>query len=288
MPVGVGLSNPHNGASCVWATDRATAPGRQVAALRHVGLRDDRHNGPAVARSSIPVDVQRMLLARCGGYCANPDCPAPDLFPAVDDDHVPTVAEMAHIIAQSPQGPRGDSSIPSTERDRYENIVLLCSTCHTLVDQMKLKGTYTVDLMCGWKRRIEDLIRVAVGIRRFDDRDELAREVAGLLRKNQGIWRNFGPESAYSEDPFSEAAPDTWRRLVRSEILPNSRDILRLIDANQHLLSEAELEIVEDFRAHVYGFAQNHLSGERPSEAPRFPPAMNDVFRPGEGGPAAA
>jgi hypothetical protein len=240
-----------------------------------------------MARTSLSTDVQRALLARCGGYCANPDCHAPDLFPAVDDEHVPTVAEMAHIIAQSPQGPRGDSPVSPTDRDSYDNAVLLCSRCHTLVDKMKLEGTYTVDLMRSWKRRIEDRIRGAVGTPRVDSRDELARRVAALLRKNQGIWRNFGPESQYAEDPFSEG-PDTWRRLVRSEILPNSREILRLVDANADLLSDEELMVVEDFRAHVYGFAQNHLSGERPTEAPRFPPAMNDIFRPGQGGPATA
>jgi hypothetical protein len=126
-----------------------------------------------------------------------------------------------------------------------------------------------------------------VGAPRFEHRRELIERVAALLRKNYGIWRNYGPESDYAADPFSEA-PDTWRTLVRSEILPNSREILLLIDANSHLLSEAELETVEDFRNHVYGFAQNHLSGQRPTDAPRFPPAMNDIFRPGSGGPAVA
>lgn len=230
-----------------------------------------------MSRPKIHVDVQRLLLARCGGYCANPDCPSPDLFPAVDQEHVPTVAEMAHIIGQSPAGPRGSDPLPASDRDLYENIVLLCANCHKLVDDMRLKGTYTVELMRAWKSRIEERIKAAAGTPRLDSRDELSRRVATLLRKNRGIWRNYGPESQYASDPFSEA-PDTWRSLVRSEILPNSREILRLIDANARLLSEDELETVEDFRAHVYGFAQNHLSGERPTDVPRFPPAMNDIF----------
>lgn len=230
-----------------------------------------------VTRRRIPVPVQRVLLARCGGYCANPDCPAPDLFPAADQDHVSTVADMAHIIGQSQAGPRGDAPVPESERDQYDNIVLLCRNCHGLVDEMRLTGRYTVDLMRRWKRRIEDRIRRAVDVPRFDDRQQLGRRVDALLRINRGIWRNYGPESAFADDPFSEG-PESWRRLVRSEVLPNSREILQLIDANAHLLTRDELEIVEDFRAHVYGFAQNHVSGERPVDVPRFPPAMDDLF----------
>jgi hypothetical protein len=222
-------------------------------------------------------DVQRLLLARSGGYCANPDCADPDLFPRVDDEHVPTVAQMAHVIAQSPGGPRGDAELPRSERDEYANLVLLCPRCHTLVDKMRLSGTYSVELLHRWKERLERRIREAVGARRFTDRAELNEEVSALLRKNNGIFRNYGPESKFAEDPFSDA-PETWRRLVRQEILPNNREVLKLLDANRRLLAADELELVEDFRAHAYGFAENHLSGERRADVPRFPSRMNEAF----------
>jgi 5-methylcytosine-specific restriction endonuclease McrA len=226
---------------------------------------------------AISVDVRRLLLARSGGYCANPDCPDPDLFPRVDDEHVPTVAEMAHVIAQSSAGPRGDEDLPASERDQYENLVLLCPRCHDLVDNMKLTGIYTVELLRRWKERLEERIQAAVGARRFSTRADLNEEVAALLRKNHGIFRNYGPESAFADDPLSDA-PETWRKLVRQEILPTNREILKLLDANRALLAPEELELVEDFRAHVFGFAENHLSGERRADVPRFPSKMNKVF----------
>jgi hypothetical protein len=226
---------------------------------------------------AISVDVQRLLLARSGGYCANPDCPDPDLFPKVEDEHVPTVAKMAHIIAQSPAGPRGDEDLPQSERDEYDNLVLLCPRCHDLVDVMKLSGTYTVELLRGWKRRLEERVRRAVGVRRFSSREELNREIAARLRKNHGIFRAYGPESQFAENPLSDA-PETWRKLVRQEILPTNRDILELLDAHRGLLTAEELDLVEDFRAHVFGFAENHLSGERRADVPRFPSRMNKVF----------
>jgi hypothetical protein len=225
----------------------------------------------------ISTDVQRLLLAHSGGYCANPDCPEPDLFPRVDDEHVPTVAEMAHVIAQSPAGPRGGEDLPQSERDEYDNLVLLCPRCHRLVDLMKLRGTYTVELLRGWKRRLEERRRRAVGAPRFNNRADLNKEIAARLRKNRGIFRTYGPESQFAEDPLSDA-PDTWRKLVRQEILPTNREILELLDANTELLTAEELELVEDFRAHVFGFAENHLSGERRADVPRFPSKMNEVF----------
>jgi hypothetical protein len=226
---------------------------------------------------AIRKDVERLLFARSGGYCANPDCPDPDLFPRVDDEHVPTVAEMAHRIAQSSAGPRGEEDLPESERDEYENLVLLCSRCHTLVDHMKLSETYTVELLRRWKERLEEKLRRAVGTPRYSNRAELNEEIAARLRKNHGIFRTYGPESQFAEDPLSDA-PETWRKLVRQEILPTNREILELLDANRRLLTAEELELVEDFRAHVFGFAENHMSGEVRADVPRFPSKMNEVF----------
>ncbi|MBD2519660.1 HNH endonuclease [Nostoc sp. FACHB-973] len=45
-----------------------------------------------------------------------------------------TLGEMAHIVAKSPKGPRGQSNLTSEERDEYSNLILLCPTHHTLID----------------------------------------------------------------------------------------------------------------------------------------------------------
>jgi hypothetical protein len=41
---------------------------------------------------------------------------------------------MAHIVASSDDGPRGDESVSDTERNRYENLILLCPNHHEEVD----------------------------------------------------------------------------------------------------------------------------------------------------------
>lgn len=142
---------------------------------------------------------------------------------------------------------------------------------------MKLAGTYSVSLLRQWKERLEDSVRRAVGVRRFRTREELNDEVAALLRKNHGIFRTYGPESKFAENPLSDA-PDMWRKLVREEVLPTNRRVLELVDANRALLSPDERELVEDFRAHVFGFAENHMSGEKRADVPRFPSRMSEIF----------
>src|SRR4051812_33275290 len=41
---------------------------------------------------------------------------------------------MAHIIASSDTGPRGDPSFPASERNKYANLILLCPNHHEEVD----------------------------------------------------------------------------------------------------------------------------------------------------------
>ncbi len=43
--------------------------------------------------------------------------------------------EIAHIVAESPSGPRGDDSLPDSLRNSYFNLILLCPNCHTKIDK---------------------------------------------------------------------------------------------------------------------------------------------------------
>lgn len=44
------------------------------------------------------------------------------------------VGEIAHIVAQKPDGPRGESELPIPERDLFHNLILLCRKHHKIVD----------------------------------------------------------------------------------------------------------------------------------------------------------
>jgi hypothetical protein len=74
-----------------------------------------------------PSDVKR-LWGRSGARCAL--C-RQELSPVGESA---LLGEMAHIVAQSEEGPRGSNSLPLSERDRYENLILVCPTDHTRID----------------------------------------------------------------------------------------------------------------------------------------------------------
>jgi len=217
-----------------------------------------------------------MVGARSGGYCANPSCRR-DLFPPIAPGRVATIDQLAHIIAQSPEGPRGGASVPLEARNDGSNIILLCPTCHDIVDDMNATDVFTPEVLHKWKRDHERRVRHGAAIPTYETRGDLNASVARLLDENRGIWRNLGPESSSADDPVSEAAAQWQDRVVRV-IIPNNRRMLELIDANRKLLKVDELATVEDFRVHAAALDLNYTSGRWRAGAPRFPEYFQGLF----------
>lgn len=74
-----------------------------------------------------PSDAFR-LWGKAGGRCSV--CRIP--LTAISSEGV--LGEIAHIVARSPKGPRGDGSLTAQERDSYHNLILLCPNHHTETD----------------------------------------------------------------------------------------------------------------------------------------------------------
>jgi hypothetical protein len=53
---------------------------------------------------------------------------------ALGTDEIRLRGEMAHIVASSGEGPRGKESFPAAEKNKYENLILLCPNHHEEVD----------------------------------------------------------------------------------------------------------------------------------------------------------
>ena len=98
---------------------------------------------------------KKMLWGRSGLLCA---CDKAELMMG---DRI--IGEMAHIVAQSEQGPRGHSKLDQEERDSYGNLILLCPKCHTMID--KDPDTWSVEKLLEMKREHEAwvLSRLAQG-----------------------------------------------------------------------------------------------------------------------------
>lgn len=124
---------------------------------------------------SISGKDQRLLYQRSGNRCAFPNCPRSLTAPATDSDDDANLSEVAHIVAQSEDGPRGKFPLPMEERDKYPNLILMCGEHHTRIDRQP--NHYTVEMLRQMKRDHEQKVD-----------DAVARTVTTIVTPSQD-WR---------------------------------------------------------------------------------------------------
>jgi hypothetical protein len=217
--------------------------------------------------------TQRRLFAASAGYCQNPSC-LNDLF--VDAAGVSIhIAEMAHVFAATDGGPRTKSDLSMEERGAFENLVLLCANCHTIVD--KAPDTYPDQMILGWKREHANKLEGLFGAVKFGDRSSARDVVEPLLAENHAIFNQYGPHIDAARNPESGAA-EQWKRKMLTRILPNNRRILAILDANRHLLGGDEKEALEQFRQHIDDLEAFHIERNR-EDASRFPNELSKILK---------
>lgn len=116
------------------------------------GLVVGTRTGDLLPRTYKQVDIQ-LLFGKSRFHCAFPECKVRLLAPATPNDPEKNVAQIAHIVASSETGPRADPTIPSGERDRYANLILLCAYHHNIVDGQP--NTYSIEDLKAWKQALE-------------------------------------------------------------------------------------------------------------------------------------
>lgn len=95
---------------------------------------DERRESGCNERVSISVQDRRRLWGRAASRCAFPDC-RQVLIEEMTGDHGDfLIGQEAHVIGRSPDGPRGKSDLSVSQRDTYENLILLCARHHIIVD----------------------------------------------------------------------------------------------------------------------------------------------------------
>ena len=83
---------------------------------------------------SIPPTELKRLFARSGNRCAFTDCRRLLIVDASPGQPPVTLGDVAHIVAASPAGPRGSAFMAPADRNRYENLILLCNLHHQRID----------------------------------------------------------------------------------------------------------------------------------------------------------
>jgi hypothetical protein len=212
------------------------------------------------------------LFADSGGRCQNPNCFA-DLFLELGDKKI-HIAEMAHVFSARDDGPRANRILSQEERGAYDNLILLCPRCHTIVD--KAEKEFPDSLLLQWKREHKGRIQEAFGVIEYRTRTDARRAIEQLLGENRAIFETYGPETAERFNPESDS-PSLWKRKIMTKLLPNNRQILRILDRNRAHLRSDEASILERFRQHVDDFEGKHLEGISSSGLP-FPSDMGKIL----------
>lgn len=107
---------------------------------------------------AIDARTRQILWGKAGATCAFPECRRHLVWEATPEDREVLIGEIAHIVAQSPGGPRRDSVVPGENIDAYGNLILLCHEHHELVDQQH--HTYTTARLLHFKAEHEEWVRL--------------------------------------------------------------------------------------------------------------------------------
>lgn len=215
-------------------------------------------------------DVKK-LWGLAAGRCSYPGCDEECIkFLSTSDSTI--IGEMAHVVAQSPKGPRGNKSGGD---DSYENLVLLCPTHHTLVDKAP-EGYFSIETLLKWKKDHEAEVRRTFLSPIYKDKKKLCGTIKRLLIENHQVWLRYGPDSEVAKkDPISNIV-DIWSLRKLDTIVPNNRKIVNLLNNNKALFSFEEYETCCMFIEHAEGFEANCYW--RRDSVPRFPKKFQEII----------
>lgn len=113
--------------------------------------------------SSVKKETVVELLVKAGGRCSFNGC---NKYLLKDNLTLReyNLSNVAHIVAKSKNGPRGDDKLPLKDRNKIENLMLVCRDHHKLIDDNKLVEKYPVSLLKKYKIEHENRIFQLTGL----------------------------------------------------------------------------------------------------------------------------
>lgn len=113
-------------------------------------------------RPKIPDPIKLKLWVTSGGRCEFPGCNKivwRDGLTLKEDNF----AHMAHLVAASPNGPRGDATLSPKLAEDFSNLMLVCFDHSKLIDG-KNKSDFTLDYLRTYKKKHEERIHMQTAV----------------------------------------------------------------------------------------------------------------------------
>ncbi|MGL5869339.1 HNH endonuclease signature motif containing protein [Clostridium chrysemydis] len=108
-------------------------------------------------KRDVKYNVRRLLYANSGNICAMYGCSNSLVYA-----NTASINEICHIEAVNEKGARYNSDLTDNYVNSYENLMLLCPTCHSIIDNKKNEGFYTVAYLKQMKQFHEQQVQEAL------------------------------------------------------------------------------------------------------------------------------
>lgn len=109
-----------------------------------------------MSKTAIPYKVQCEVWGRAAGRCEFNGCNKPLYIHDITSDRC-NIAELAHIIGDSLNGPRGDKERSRRLAKDPNNIMLMCHDCHKYIDKEGLEK-FPDEVLFAMKKKHEERI----------------------------------------------------------------------------------------------------------------------------------
>ena len=164
---------------------------------------------------SISLKTHKLLWGKSGNKCAFEDCRNELIADETVSDDESVIGDEAHIVARKEDGPRGISPLTAEERDKYDNLILLCRKHHKIIDDQYIY--YDVDKLRHIKLNHEKWIQDSLTINSEKEKNDLSYasfidEIIRLL--------DFEHWNSWTSWTFGDASIN-YVRFKALELLPN-------------------------------------------------------------------
>lgn len=185
---------------------------------------------------AVSARTRTVVWAKAGGHCSLPEC-RQRLIVQPEGGDASILGELAHIVAQQPDGPRGGLPPPGGEIDGEGNLVLLCPTHHTQVD--KEAGRFTIERLVQVKTDHERWVTETLSPRERligggDTEPTIAEEVYSTLLPVVGYPRFvYAAACSVSESEVREQLVPPSSREVMLPYIVRSRQLFSFVNLRE-------------------------------------------------------
>lgn len=222
----------------------------------------------------ISLKTHKLLWGFSGNKCAFEDCRNDLIADETETDDESIIGDEAHIVARGEDGPRGKSILSEDDRDKYDNLILLCRKHHKIIDDQF--NFYTIEKLNEVKKAHENWVKESLKPNKEKEKIDLVYanyidEIIKLL--------DFDNWKAWTSFPIGNSSI-AYSNLIALEKLPSF--IISRFWSNEYPDLENSIynlkAVINDFVSVFYKYAERESVNLKADEAIETKHAYTETF----------